>query len=68
MPNSKDKKNKPTLNFFRNNDLAYSISRINYGKEGLILPFVYNDYFNMTMDIFIIELRRLENEIGRAHV
>ena len=49
------------LNFFRNNDLGYSICQIEYERGYIILPFLYNDYLVFTTNLFLNELQYLEN-------
>lgn len=52
---------KLTLDIFRQNDLAYSICHINYGVGGILLPFIYNDYYDLTTANFVFKLQKLEN-------
>lgn len=49
------------LNFFRKNDLGYTICQIEYDKGYMILPFVYNDYLVFTTNLFLNEIYNLEN-------
>lgn len=50
-----------SLDLFRKNDLAYSICQINYKKGCIRLPFVYNDYFDITTIEFMRQLNLFEN-------
>lgn len=50
-----------TLNFFRKNDIGYTICQITYEKGCIITPFLYNDYFTTTTGLFLQELNSLEN-------
>lgn len=57
------KKSQYTLNIFRQNDLAYTLCRINYAVGSIELPFVFNDYFNKTTYDFMNQVLKLENTI-----
>jgi hypothetical protein len=52
-----------TLDVFRQNDLAYTMCRINYEVGSIEIPFVFNDYFNKTTLDFMNQARQLENPI-----
>lgn len=50
-----------SLDLFRKNDLMYSMCQINYNKGCIRLPFVYNDYFDITTIEFMRQLNSFEN-------
>lgn len=50
-----------TLDYFRNNDIGYSICQIKYKSGNIITPFLYNDYFVYTTELFLSELKCFEN-------
>ncbi|MDO5306465.1 MAG: hypothetical protein Q4E83_01750 [bacterium] len=50
-----------TLDYFRNNDIGYAICQIKYKNGNIITPFLYNDYFVYTTELFLSELKCFEN-------
>ena len=55
---------KLSLDIFRQNDLGYSLCHIYYKSGGICIPFVFNDYYNLTTANFVLSLKYLENIQG----
>lgn len=53
--------NKLTLDIFRKNDLKYHVCQIIYTNHSIIIPFTYNDYYEISLKFFLNELSRFEN-------
>ena len=55
------KNNEMSLDYFRKNDLAFSMCRIQYSRHSIDIPFTYNEYFGNTTIDLLQQLKMLEN-------